>query len=109
MDRIRALPVTTATKGKLIVGKGYAMGLYGVEATPLNASALRKLQGRTANALTGKLQSMRCPEAVLATACKSSIELEANIFWQRTRMLRKAWHARPAWRPLILRMLGRVA
>ena len=43
MDRIKVLPVTAALKGQLIVGKGYAMGLYGVEATPLNVSALRKL------------------------------------------------------------------
>ena len=109
MDRIRALPVNTATKGKLIVGKGYAMGLYGVEATPLNISALRRLQGHTANALTGKHQSMRCPEVVLATACKASIETEAHILWRRTRMMRRAWHARPAWRPLVQRMIGRIA
>ena len=83
MDRIRAVPASTATKGKLIVVKGYAMGLYGVEATPLNVSALRKLQGHTANALTGKHQSMRCPEVVLATSCKASIEIEANILWRR--------------------------
>ena len=52
---------------------------------------------------------MRCPEALLAVSGKAGIALEAVILWRRVRMVRRAWHQRPAWRPLIFRMLGRAA
>jgi hypothetical protein len=95
MDRIKALPAPADTKSRLIVGKGYAMGLYGVEATPLNVSALRRLQRRTADALAGRHQTMRCLEVVLAVAGSARIEIEAVILWRRVRMLRRAWRQRP--------------
>ncbi|WP_353239581.1 hypothetical protein, partial [Limnohabitans sp.] len=109
MDRIKALPVPVERKGQLVVGKGYAMGLYGIEATPINVSALRRLQGRAASALSGRHQSMRCPEVVLARIGATGIELDATILWRRIRHMRRAWHMRPAWRPLIGRMLARIA
>ena len=46
----KTLPIPGAQRAKLVAGKGYAMGLYGVEATPLNCNDFRRLQGRAADA-----------------------------------------------------------
>ena len=85
------------------------MGLYGVEATPINCNSLRRLQGRTADAMVGRHQTMGCPEVALAISGKAGIEIEAIILWRRARMLRIAWHHRPEWRELMARMLRRSA
>ena len=95
MDRIKMLPVPADIKSRLIVGKGYAMGLHGIEATLLDVCALRRFQGHTTDALVGRRQTMRCPEALLAVSGKAGIEIEAVILGRRVRMVRRAWHQRP--------------
>ena len=85
------------------------MGLYGVEATPINCSSLRKLPGRTTDAMVGKHQSMRSPEVALAILGKAGIAVKANILWRQARLMRRAWHHRPEWRGLMTRMWQRIA
>ena len=95
MGRIKGLPIPATQRSRLVIGKGYAMGLYGVEATPISCSSLRKLQGRTTDAMVGKHHSMRSPEVALAISGKAGIDIKANILWRRTRLTRRAWHQRP--------------
>ena len=78
MERIKMLPVHGPRRCTLAVGKGYAMGLYGVDATPLNCSSLRRLQGRTADAMVGRHQTMRCPEVALAISGKGGVEVKSH-------------------------------
>ena len=85
------------------------MGLYGVEATPINCSSLRKLPGRTTDAMVGKHQSMRSPEVALAILGKAGIAVKANILWRQARLMRRAWHHRPEWRGLMTRVWQRIA
>jgi hypothetical protein len=66
LDKIKLLPVRHKAKLTLVRGKAYAMGLYGVEATPLNVATGSMLRSKAASAIIGKHQSMRAPEAVLA-------------------------------------------
>ncbi|MFM7980446.1 MAG: hypothetical protein ACKPKO_14120, partial [Candidatus Fonsibacter sp.] len=66
MDKIKLLPLRHKAKTTLVRGKAYAMGLYGVEATPLNVATGGMLGSKAANTVIGKHQTMRAPEAVLA-------------------------------------------
>jgi hypothetical protein len=108
LDKIRLLPVRHKAKITLVRGKAYAMGLYGVEATPLNVANGGMLRSKAANAIIGRHQSMRAPEAVLALAGKWGLDICSEVLWRRTRLLRRAWHTRPAWRDSIAQSLGAV-
>ena len=108
LDKIKLLPVRHKAKLTLVRGKAYAMGLYGVEATPLNVANGSMLRSKAANAIIGKHQSMRAPEAVLALAGKWGLDICSEVLWRRTRLLRRAWHTRPAWRDSIAQSLGAV-
>ena len=101
LDRIRSLPIPAAKKATLIRGKAYAMGLYGVEGTPLNVSQGRMLRAKAADALVGKHQTMRSPEAALALVTAKGLDLDTEVLWRRIRLLRRAWHVRPSWQQLI--------
>ena len=101
LDKIRGLPIPATKKATLIKGKAYAMGLYGVEGTPLNVSQSRMLRGKAADALVGKHQTMRSPEAALALVTARGLDLDTEVLWRRVRLLRRAWYARPSWQQLI--------
>ena len=101
LDRIRSLPIPAAKKATLIRGRAYAMGLYGVEGTPLNVSQGRMLRAKAADALVGKHQTMRSPEAALALVTARGLDLDTEVLWRRIRLLRRAWHVRPSWQQLI--------
>ena len=85
------------------------MGLYGVEATPMTVTTGQLLRSRAADALVGRHQSMRAPEAVLSLTRKQGLDLDAEICWRRVRLLRRAWHTKPEWRDRIRANLTAVA
>ena len=75
-----------------------AMELCGVEEAPRNVAVGQMLKGKTAVALVGKRQSMRSPEATLALVGKFGLDVDIDILWRKTRLLRRPWRVRPAWR-----------
>ena len=74
LERARRLPLPLARKRRLTRGKAYAMGLYGVEATPFTTATAMTLRPKAADAVVGKHQIMRSPEAALSLAGPTGIE-----------------------------------
>ncbi|MFM7978818.1 MAG: hypothetical protein ACKPKO_05835, partial [Candidatus Fonsibacter sp.] len=63
----------------------------------MKVSTGNNLKSRAVDALVGRHQSMRAPEAVRLLTGKQGLDLDTEILWPRARLLRRAWHNRPEW------------
>ena len=104
--RIGRLPRTVVAKDRMLGGKAMPKACYGVQTTQPRITDVRRLQSRNADAVLGRHQSQRCPEIASALADKGKCEVRTDMLMRRWHLLRRVWHARPAWQHQITRILG---
>ena len=104
--KIAKLPRPKHVIARMIATKAYPKAFYGTETTQPRIDDMKAITTATANAVTGRKQTQRAPDAAAAMAGTGKTDAGTHLLIRRWRLLRRMWHARPAWREQILLICG---
>ena len=92
--KVGQLPRSVASTERMLAAKAGAKAYYGTEVTQPRVQDLRKLAASCSNALVGKHQTQRTPEAATTLAGRGRMEAHTVLLLRRWNLLRRMWHLR---------------